>query len=134
MSKPAQNPTPKKAATKATKAIKPAAAPPSSTAASATVQPSPLSFEEMKLAVHEAVSSGKPAELDALKPTHIIVRAKDDRGFRRAGRFWPAVETTVSVDEFSAEQIAALVEESELVVAFLVVGADDALPLEGDEQ
>lgn len=37
-------------------------------------------------------------------------------GFRRAGRAWPAVDTIVDADEFTAEQIEQLLAEPMLVV------------------
>lgn len=37
-------------------------------------------------------------------------------GFRRAGRAWPAEETIVDVDEFTAEQIGELLAEPMLTV------------------
>lgn len=36
-------------------------------------------------------------------------------GFRRAGRAWPAAPTVVALAEFSAEQIAAIEAEPQLV-------------------
>lgn len=53
--------------------------------------------------------------VDGVKVSRLQVRALK-AGFRRAGRAWPAEETTVSVDEFTAEQIEQLLAEPMLVV------------------
>lgn len=51
----------------------------------------------------------------AVKVDTLVVRALS-AGFRRAGRAWPAEEVTVAASEFSAEQIAQLINEPLLVV------------------
>lgn len=48
----------------------------------------------------------------------LIVKAKAD-GFRRAGRRWSATEETVSIDDFTAEQVEALLTEPMLDVAIV---------------
>ena len=60
------------------------------------------------------------ADMFVPQPTHITVRARDERGFRRAGRFWASTPTTVDIEEFTPDQIEALVNERELEVAFVV--------------
>lgn len=57
------------------------------------------------------------------KATHLTVRALKD-GFRRAGRAWPAEETTVPIEEFSKEQLAALESEPLLTVKRVTVAAE----------
>ena len=52
-------------------------------------------------------------------PTHITVKAKL-AGFRRAGRAWGVEAQTVSLDDFSLEQVEALFSEPMLVVGFEV--------------
>ena len=56
---------------------------------------------------------------EAQEPTHLIVKAQRE-GFARAGRRWSAEATTVAIDDFSPEQIEALVAEPMLDVAFVV--------------
>jgi len=57
------------------------------------------------------------------KATHLSVRATRD-GFRRAGRAWPAEETTVPLKDFTDEQVAALEAEPLLTVKRVTVAAD----------
>lgn len=47
--------------------------------------------------------------------THLMIRSTSD-GFRRAGRAWSKEAVTVSVDEFTEEQIEQLLGEPMLVV------------------
>lgn len=54
-------------------------------------------------------------KVDGEAVTHLTVRALTN-GFRRAGRAWSAQETTVSIEEFTAEQVEALLAEPQLVV------------------
>lgn len=49
--------------------------------------------------------------------THVVVVARWE-GFRRAGRAWRIEPTTVAVDEFSDEQLEALLGEPALSVSF----------------
>lgn len=49
----------------------------------------------------------------------LIVTAKAD-GFRRAGRRWSTAEQTVSIDEFTTEQVEALLGEPMLDVVVVV--------------
>ncbi len=49
-------------------------------------------------------------------PTHHLITARRD-GFRRAGRAWSVAPTRVDVDDFSAEELAALRAEPMLTVA-----------------
>jgi len=52
--------------------------------------------------------------------SHLHVRALPEQGFRRAGRFWPPGEgVTVFADDFSAEQIQALLSEPMLAVTLI---------------
>lgn len=57
------------------------------------------------------------------KAAHLTVRALKD-GFRRAGRAWSAEETTVPIEEFSKEQLAALEAEPLLTVKRVTVAAE----------
>lgn len=57
------------------------------------------------------------------KATHLSVRALKD-GFRRAGRAWSGVETTVPIKEFTDEQVAALEAEPLLTVKRVTVAAE----------
>lgn len=57
------------------------------------------------------------------KATHLSVRAARD-GFRRAGRAWSAEETTVPIEEFTKEQVAALEAEPLLTVKRVTVAAE----------
>jgi len=50
-----------------------------------------------------------------VKVDKLVVRSLS-AGFRRAGRAWPVEEVTVSVDEFTVEQIEQLLAEPLLVV------------------
>ena len=56
----------------------------------------------------------KPAAVDG-NVTHLLVQAKRD-GFRRAGRAWSAASTVVAVDEFTDDEVEALLAEPQLVV------------------
>lgn len=69
--------------------------------------------------------SGLPpvAEGDEVAPTHVQVRALAN-GFRRAGRAWSTEAETVSIDEFSDEQLEQLVAEPMLSVTFVVADAE----------
>lgn len=52
--------------------------------------------------------------------SHLHVRALPAQGFRRSGRFWPPGEgVTVFADDFSVEQIQALLSEPNLVVTLI---------------
>lgn len=53
--------------------------------------------------------------VDGNKVTQLQVRSQV-AGFRRAGRAWPADVVTVSVDEFTAEQVEQLLAEPMLAV------------------
>ena len=132
MNKPPQQPKRKKAAAPAAKVDLAGATADDSTQqqtktppAGAGAGPATLTLGELQQAVTAALEADDLEGVDALKPTHIIVKARDDRGFRRAGRFWPAVETTLPFDDFTTEQIEALVSEPELEVVFQIDGAPE---------
>lgn len=59
----------------------------------------------------------KKAAAKPIEPvvTHLQVRALSN-GFRRAGRAWSTQDETVSVDEFTDEQVAQLLADPMLVV------------------
>lgn len=65
--------------------------------------------------------SGKESEHPApdILPTHLIVRARTDAGFRRAGRLWPAADTRLPLGELSRAQLEMLLGEPELDCAFV---------------
>lgn len=69
-----------------------------------------------------APTQPKQNKAAAAPPTHLVISALQP-GFRRAGRAWPLEETTVPVEEFSAEQVEALLAEPLLSVKPLVVPA-----------
>lgn len=50
------------------------------------------------------------------KSAKLTVTARPARGFRRAGRHWPPEPTTVDAGAFTAEELAALKAEPNLVV------------------
>jgi hypothetical protein len=68
-------------------------------------------------------SKSSASELPEIVPSHLVVKALQP-GFRRSGRAWPAEETTVAVDDFTAEQIEALFAEPLLVVVPLVAAEE----------
>lgn len=57
----------------------------------------------------------------------LIVSAKAE-GFRRAGRRWTVEAQTVDIDDFSLEQIAALLGEAMLDVVVVTESAGDTDP------
>lgn len=70
---------------------------------------------------HVVVPETTPPEGDANQAppvTHLLVVAKKE-GFRRAGRAWSAIETKVSVGDFTDQQINDLAAEPMLDVVFV---------------
>lgn len=53
-------------------------------------------------------------------PIEAVIVTSEVEGFRRAGRAWSKVPTTVPIDELSDEEIAALEAEPLLSVAYFV--------------
>lgn len=82
---------------------------------------SPVRDEAQRTDLESQPKADEPASTAAAigswpRPTHIVVAAMKD-GFRRAGRAWSKEPTTVSLDEFTREQIEALATEPMLAVA-----------------
>lgn len=67
------------------------------------------------------LSGGASGEEEAPECDRIIVASKVD-GFRRAGRAWSREAVTLSIDEFTEEQIEALCTDPMLEVAFIAKG------------
>ncbi|MDR0717524.1 MAG: hypothetical protein LBF50_08920 [Azoarcus sp.] len=53
---------------------------------------------------------------DPKPPVNLVVRALR-QGFRRAGRAWSETGTVISTNEFTEEQLAAILAEKMLVVS-----------------
>lgn len=58
----------------------------------------------------------------------LYVTARPKRGFRRAGRHWPATETRVAAADLSPEQIKALQAEPQLLVREAEEDSDKTAP------
>ena len=61
----------------------------------------------------------QPAAPEDLVAHSITVRCKRPTGIWRGGRFWPAAQVTVSLDEFTDEQVERIVTEPLLDFAFI---------------
>ena len=61
----------------------------------------------------------QPAAPEDLVAHSITVRCKRPAGIWRGGRFWPAEQVTVSLDEFTDEQVERIVTEPLLDFAFI---------------
>ncbi|MCK2095631.1 hypothetical protein [Thauera aromatica] len=73
--------------------------------------------------VAEVLAGGEVLDGVDGEVSHLHVRALPAQGFRRAGRFWPPGEgVTVFADDFSVEQIQALLSEPSLVVTLIARG------------
>ena len=86
---------------------------------SATVTQPPVDLSETKDTPPLGGQDEAQGKCNAEAPTHIVVKAQRE-GFARAGRRWSAEATTVPIDDFSPEQIEALMGEPMLDVAFVV--------------
>ena len=69
--------------------------------------------------VRQTTEVSQETALPEIEPSHLVIKSLRP-GFRRAGRAWPAEEVTVAVEDFTAEQIEALLAEPLLVVIPLV--------------
>lgn len=68
-----------------------------------------------KKTTSKTAPSDEMTEKDHITDKSLIVSAKAE-GFRRAGRAWSKAETTVSIDDFTADQVEALLGEPMLNV------------------
>ncbi len=72
-----------------------------------------------EIAKDNSIEAATPSDTTVSQPevnvTHIEVRASQS-GFRRAGRAWPSEKTVVAIDEFTAEELQALMDEPALQV------------------
>lgn len=73
------------------------------------------------------------ADLGSVNATHVVVRSLVP-GFRRAGRAWPVEETTVPMDEFSAEELDSLLAETNLLVGFVELPAGTDATSNGNQE
>lgn len=87
-----------------------------------TKQPAPQPPELAAIeqpAEQPAAAAIAPSVPDDLVAHSITVRCKRPTGIWRGGRFWPAEQVTVSLDEFTDEQIERIVTEPLLDSAFI---------------
>lgn len=75
--------------------------------------------------IAQVVLDAQAARPDEPIVTHLLVRSLAP-GFRRAGRAWPAEEVEVSVDDFTVDQVNALLREPMLVVTPMVMGMGES--------